>query len=141
MRSRNKIQIAVVLMVLCLSTLTLIHYIKYYASYTKASSSCYIWDKFSGNIKRGNYTAAKEMLLQQPIDNYPLIQTYLRFDNNRIFYYEHDITNFLATSKSRYLPTLDYYLKSKGDYVYDKVIFHSGYALIFNEQIFYIKMP
>ena len=139
---KNKTVKVLLLSLFFLSFCVLFLCIKNYSTHVKAVTACRIWDDFVANIKAKNYTKVNILLLNEhDFNTYSPIQSYLRFENDKIFYYQTDVTSLLEKSKSRYFPTLDYYLISKNNAIYDKVIFEGGFALISNSKIFYIKIP
>lgn len=97
------------------------------------------WRDFGSMVSEGQVSEAVQKYINFEDEQYA-DRMYLKYENEKIIYSSIDITDNIPKWKCRYWGTLfDHYWKRYEEY--DKVNFETGYALLKNEKVVYIKIP
>ncbi|MFA5177603.1 MAG: hypothetical protein WC440_05615 [Candidatus Omnitrophota bacterium] len=130
MKKRN-IVAGLIVMGVSLMALT----VKLHGPVSEAKRSCHVLRTFANHIHRAEWAEAQAMLQTDP--------EWCRIENGKMLYWNHDITDCMASAQPKFWKTLEYYLTDR--HMGDKVIFQASsradYATLKDGKITFIKIP
>lgn len=101
----------------------------------EARQSCQVLSKFAGHVRHGEWAKAQDMLETDP--------EWFRIEDEKVLYWNHDITSQMADAKPNFWKTLEYYRTDR--HMGEKVIFRASsradYAKLKDGRITFVKMP
>ena len=99
------------------------------------------WQEFCNMVSEGRIIEAEQIYIDfEDIKHHARMDGCLKFENDKVTYDGVDITEKLPRWKCKYRATFfDHYWKRSGGY--KKVNFETGYALLKNGKIVYLKIP